>query len=130
MGDEVDVDVPRPVGDDYDEGQDEEEDKEVGGLGVAAVQETHHGDEEDYSESDVQISRNMKVRNFICLNTLDNESASLLYFQCNITLGRATLVVLVKLPLEIALLQPTLLKILFFRKIIPGISHSMLRKGC
>ena len=37
----------------------------------------------------------------------------------NITMGGPTLVVLVKFPLEIALLQSPLLKILFWRKMIP-----------
>ena len=55
MRDEVYVDVPRPVADDDHQGQDEEEDEEVRGLGVAAVKEAEHGEKEYNAKSDVQI---------------------------------------------------------------------------
>ena len=48
-------------------------------------------------------------------------------FHCNITMGGPTLVVLVKFPLEIALLQSPLLKILFWRKVIPV--HRTAKRG-
>ena len=115
VGDEVDVDVPGPVGDDDHQGQDEEEDEEVGRLRVAAVQQAEHGDQEDDAESDVQVPGS-----FICSTTLDNKRLSVAIFQCNIAMGGPTLVVLTKFPLEIALLQPALLKILFLRKMMSG----------
>ena len=72
MGDEVDVDIPGPVGDDDHQGEDEEEDEEVGGLGVGAVQQADHRDEEEDTQRDVKISvRERKFYHyFICFNTL------------------------------------------------------------
>ena len=72
VGDEVDVDVPGPVGDDDHQGEDEEEDEEVRGLGVGAVQQADHRDEEEDTQCDVKIS--VRETNFyhyfICFNTL------------------------------------------------------------
>jgi len=56
LGDEVDVDVPGPVGDDDHQGEDEEEDEEVRGLGVGPVQQAEHRDQEENSQCDVEIS--------------------------------------------------------------------------
>ena len=72
LGDEVDVDVPGPVGDDDHQGEDEEEDEEVRGLGVGAVQQTEHRDQEEDTQGDVKISaRETKFYHyFICSNTL------------------------------------------------------------
>ena len=56
LADEVDVDVPGPVGDHHHQGEDEEEDEEVRGLGVAPVQQAEHRDQEEDAQSDVKIS--------------------------------------------------------------------------
>ena len=68
LADEVDVDVPGPVGDDDDQGEDEEEDEEVGGLGVGPVQQAEHGDQEEDTQCDVEISaRENKVLSLLYL---------------------------------------------------------------
>ena len=54
-GNEVCVEIPDPVGDQDGEGQGEEDDQEDGVQGVAPVQETQHGDEEEQAQGDVQI---------------------------------------------------------------------------
>ena len=83
LADEVDVDVPGPVGDDDHQGQDEEEDEEVGRLRVAAVQQAEHGDQEEDTQCDVKISgRETKFYHyFICFKTfLQFDKFSFFYF--------------------------------------------------
>ena len=54
-GNEVGVEIPDPVGDQDGERQGEEDDQEDGVEGVAPIQETEHGDQEQETQSDVQI---------------------------------------------------------------------------
>ena len=67
VGDEVDVDVPGPVGDHHHQGEDEEEDEEVRGLGVGPVQQAEHRDQEENSQCDVEISEGDKVLSLLYL---------------------------------------------------------------
>lgn len=56
MRHKVDVDIPGPVANHHHQAQDEEQDEEVRGLRVGAVQQAQHGHQEDQAQADVKIS--------------------------------------------------------------------------
>ena len=54
-GDDVDVEVPDPVGDQHGEGEGEEDDQGGGLQRPAALQQRQHGHQQHHPQADVQV---------------------------------------------------------------------------